>query len=173
MWFSIKCSFTKDKNISQLKDKYLGKRCFIVATGPSLTVEDVEKLDDEITFGLNSIFMMYDQSSWRSTYYVCLDENHTIKMIDNYSEKLNDACRQIKFFNKNSKKRIQSLEIENAVYLPISSVNDLLKEDEKFYFRQELDKGVYNGGTVTVMAIIIAMYMGFKDIYLLGVDCNY
>ena len=43
--------------LKQYKNKYDGKRCFIVATGPSLTVEDLSLLKNEITFGMNSICM--------------------------------------------------------------------------------------------------------------------
>ena len=35
----------KYKEIKKIKDIYKGKRCFIVATGPSLRIEDVEKLN--------------------------------------------------------------------------------------------------------------------------------
>ena len=41
--------------LKQYKNKYDGKRCFIVATGPSLTVEDLSLLKNEITFGCQVI----------------------------------------------------------------------------------------------------------------------
>ena len=39
-----------DRQFSRLKEfenKYNGERCFIIATGPSLTIDDLEKLKDE------------------------------------------------------------------------------------------------------------------------------
>ena len=32
---------------------------------------------------------------------------------------------------------------------------------------------VYSGYTITYSLIQLAVYMGFKEIYLIGVDCNY
>lgn len=43
-------------NIKALKNKYLGQRCFIVCTGPSLKIEDLEKIRNhgDITFSCNN-----------------------------------------------------------------------------------------------------------------------
>ena len=40
-------------------------------------------------------------------------------------------------------------------------------------FSEDVARVVYGGATVTYACIQIAVYMGFKEIYLLGVDCNY
>ena len=37
----------QDKRRKDIKGKYKGKRCFITATGPSLTVDDLELLRNE------------------------------------------------------------------------------------------------------------------------------
>ena len=37
------------KSLKLFKNKYKGKRCFIIGNGPSLKKEDLEKLKDEIT----------------------------------------------------------------------------------------------------------------------------
>ena len=47
------------ERLEALKGKYEGQRCFIVATGPSLTIQDVEALKDEKTFGLNRLYQIY------------------------------------------------------------------------------------------------------------------
>ena len=39
-------------------------------------------------------------------------------------------------------------------------------------FQQNIAKGMYAFGTVTNIAIGIAMYMGYKSIYLIGADCT-
>lgn len=54
--------------LKQYKNKYDGKRCFIVATGPSLTVEDLSLLKNEITFGMNSICMSSKLTDWIPTF---------------------------------------------------------------------------------------------------------
>lgn len=167
--------------LRSLENKHLNERCFIVATGPSLRIEDVEKLSNEFTFSVNSIFLIGDKTKWRSTYYLCLDEQHMKKMLDNYGDKIDSVSKDYKFFNANSKKEIEEYrnkgnKLENYAYLNISRVNELRYVNSKkpfFFFRKNPLCGIYNSGTVTNSAIIMAMWMGFKEIYLLGTDCNY
>ena len=40
-------------------------------------------------------------------------------------------------------------------------------------FSMNIDRFMYNGYTVTYVCIQLALYMGFKEIFLLGVDFNY
>ena len=40
-------------------------------------------------------------------------------------------------------------------------------------FSDDFSRKVYNGSTVTYVCIQLAVYLGFKEIYLLGVDYNY
>ena len=63
----------KYSRIKQLKNVHKDQRCFIVCTGPSLTLSDVEKLEKEITFGVNSIVKLYNKTMWRPTYYGIID----------------------------------------------------------------------------------------------------
>ena len=46
-------------------------------------------------------------------------------------------------------------------------------EKKKIEYSDDISVGVYDGFTVTNMAIQIAIYMGFKKIYLIGCDCDY
>ena len=58
--------YRPNKKYKALKNKHEGKRCFIVCTGPSLTLEDVNKLKNEYTFSMNNIFKCYDKTDWQS-----------------------------------------------------------------------------------------------------------
>ena len=55
--------------LKSLKGKYAGKRCFITCTGPSLTIEDLEKLEGEYVFGMNSISLIHDKTKWKPDFY--------------------------------------------------------------------------------------------------------
>lgn len=57
------------EQIKKYKDIHQRERCFIVATGPSLTLSDLEVLKNEYTFGMNSIVKLFDKTDWRPTYY--------------------------------------------------------------------------------------------------------
>lgn len=164
-------SIIKNKNrykksydeIEKLKNKYQGKRCFIVGNGPSLTVEDLEKLKDEITFASHKIYIIFEDTSWRPTYYTAQDalliakETKEISKIT--SPKIISLLQDYKYEN-----------IDNTLYLKL----DCTTADNDFpLFSEDIKKCVYEGMTVSYSNIQIAVYMGFKEIYLIGVDHNY
>lgn len=155
--------------IEGLKGIYQGKRCFIIGNGPSLLADDLDKLKKEVTFAANRIFNIFDKTDWRPTYYLAVDSDF-IKY--NY-EKIKKVNARYIFLSNiyhiplNEKK-------ENMVYIneyakfPINKWNDtssFVSEDVSKYFSI--------GYTVTFTAIQLALYMGFQEIYLLGVDFNY
>lgn len=55
--------------LKQYYNKHKGERCFIVATGPSLTYADLELIKDEISFGVNSTIKILGKTNWCPTYY--------------------------------------------------------------------------------------------------------
>lgn len=157
------------KSIKTLKNSALSKRCFIVATGPSLTIEDVEKLENEVTIGVNSVFLIYDKTSWRPTEYVCTDDGYFKKMLDEYKFNPKELGKNNIFLNK---KNIGLIEKNTKIkYIRFSLWNR--STDFKWpAFHKDIEKGMYAFGTVTNIAIAIAMYMGYKEIYLIGTDCS-
>ena len=62
------CDFTK------FKDIHRGERCFVILTGPSLTLSDVNLLKNEVTFAVNSCIKLFSKTSWRPNYYVMTDK---------------------------------------------------------------------------------------------------
>ncbi len=163
---------SNSRKLSKLKNSTDKSRCFIVATGPSLTKEDVELLKDEVTFGVNGIFLMYDKSDWRPDYYVFTDSNHFEDMVKEYSLTVDNIAKNKVFLNEKSKKIHDIIKAnENTLYLTFSQWN---RRYDFFNYRysDDLVKGVYAFGTVTNISICIAAYMGFKEIYLIGADCS-
>ena len=55
--------------IKESKDKYAGKRCFVVATGPSLQISDLDAIKDEYSFAMNSCILALNKTEWRPTFY--------------------------------------------------------------------------------------------------------
>ena len=45
----------------RLKGKHRGKRGFIIGNGPSLKNTDLTKLEDEFTFGMNRIYLLFPE----------------------------------------------------------------------------------------------------------------
>ncbi len=156
-----------DKFLVSIKDKYCGKRCFIIGNGPSLTAEDLNKLQNEITFASNKIYNIFSETKWRPTFYTVFDdfiirEKNTVKDIDSFS------CG-MKFFRKEAFLPTYKLH-EPKCYIHSWSSRKYLNNP---VFSQDLKKGVYSIATVTYISLQLAAYMGFHEIYLLGMDNKY
>ena len=152
-----------DKKISGLRNKHLGRRCFIIGNGPSLKIEDLDRLKDEVTFASNKIYLAFEDTEWRPTYYSVIDvlvaENNRSKIDElNLSKIFESTVRP--FFKK-----------ESAIWL------DLLAhphgaENTPWFSINALD-GVYGGWTVIYLQLQLAFYMGIREIYLIGVDFSF
>ena len=86
------------------KNKHLGKRCFIIATGPGLNTVDLSFLKDEITIGMNLILRQKDftpdylcvaDSTLFNNHY---DEIITERMIDGFYI-VQGGCKMIDTYN--------------------------------------------------------------------------
>lgn len=146
-----------------LKNAYKGQRCFIIGTGPSLRLEDLECLQSEITFASNRIYELFDKTDFRPTFYVNQDHN----LIKTFGENIANIQAKEIFLPIDYKDRFNN---KNCRFF-------VLKHKE-FYpkqapFSKDLTKYLAQGFTVTYGAIQIAVYMGFSEIYLLGIDHNY
>ena len=141
-----------------------GRRCFIIGTGPSLTIEDLENLKNEITFASNRIFEIFPKTTWRPTYYI----NQDFKLIEKFQEEIKTVeCDRIflpidakPFFGDNDK--ISYFVLRHKDFYPGDAD-----------FSIHLNRYLGQGFTVTYGAIQLAFYMGFSEVYLLGIDHNY
>lgn len=152
------------KNIKDLKNIHHGQRCFIIGNGPSLKTEDLDKLKNEITFSFNRIYYIFNQTEWRPTYY-CSEDDKTIL---NSKEEINNLKLHNKFFPVNFPWDYK-IHFQNAKYY-ILKFGDRNSEPA---FSNDMTKGLYWGNTVAYTAMQMAVYMGIKEIYLVGVDHNF
>jgi hypothetical protein len=144
-----------------LKDKYIGQRCFVVGNGPSLNQLDLTYLNNEFVFGANSLFLKKDVS------IDALVVEDRLVFEDNL-ERLSEYNESTKFFPLDLKRKDKHLNFLNTHWLPFRRVHYsdrgfVSKEDGVFYW----------GGTVTYLSLQLAYYMGFKEIYLIGMDMSY
>lgn len=157
------------KVLGNYKGIHSGKRCFVIGTGPSLTIEDVEKLKNEYTIGVNTLFQMFEQIGWQTSYY-CIIDPRTYGNIQTEFEK-QDINNLFYAGNRILKKGVRGIPFE----LECSDFYKLKAPDvfEFTKFGDRLDEYIYDGASVVYAAIEIAVYMGFEEIVLLGTDCNY
>ncbi len=158
----------QNTQIKKFYQKHRGKRIFIVATGPSLLIEDLDKLysNQELSISVNYIFKAFDKTKWRPTYYGVSDPNIVSKW---KKEILQMECSG-KFISDVAWD-FSSEEVEANMYR--YHMYDIPYKD-KPCFSEDFSRGTYAAPTVTyVVGMQLAAYMGAREIYLLGVDCNY
>ena len=150
--------------IEALRNCHKGERCFIIGNGPSLRAEDLDKLKNEITFACNRINLIFDQTDWRPTYYCITDLAlfHSREI----QEEASDFADIKKLFC--SQTLTQNTKFENTNYFVM---NRMYREPPEF--SSDASNWLYEGGTITYISMQLAAYMGFSEIYLLGVDNNY
>jgi hypothetical protein len=155
----------------ELKNKHLGQRCFIVGNGPSIKQQDLTLLANEWTFCVNHFYRHPQIEDIKPKYYTIIDPKlitgeWPVSMLDEIIEK----CPQAKFFLSSQYQDIPQISAysERADIYWLYS-NQLVHEG----FSCSTDLTSCLGGvTVVTLCLFAAIYMGFQDIYLLGIDCD-
>lgn len=172
------------ENLSKFKNIHRGQRCFILASGPSIKEQDLTVLENEFCIAVSQFFLHPDIATIKPQYH-CFAPQHspfddsTSKIIfDNYSKcyKFPVKC----FIGTSSYNYSYSTFLErnpqyniDASYINYEAAPDL---DEHNYTNSEIwdiTKRPFGLMTVVYEAIQVANYMGFTEIYLLGVDHDY
>lgn len=150
-----------------------GRRCFVIANGPSLAQTDLRNLASEITIGSNGLFLMFDKMGYLPTFYTVQDD----LVAEGFAEQINTIKGTIKLFPR-----------ELAYCLPPDSDTiyfNLLPDSYQRYldkhmnenfrpnFSERLDKAAYDGCTVTYLNLQLAYYIGCRRVYLVGLDHGY
>ncbi len=146
------------KNLKSYKNKHLNERCFIIGNGPSLTIKDLELLKNEKTMVCNSIIKIFGDLSFKPTYYFAQDA----QVIKDNLEIIKSTEEITKFIRSYYSGRYH---VKDAIYYNVY--------EDQIAFSPDISVGVYCGWTVVYSMIQFAVYMGFSEIYLLGVDFNY
>jgi hypothetical protein len=144
--------------LEALHNKHQGERCFIFGNGPSLNQMDLTPLAGEITFGLNRIYLLFDEVGFATTYHVTINRL-VIKQC--YDEIM--AIPSTKFMNWQGARHLVSVET------PVT----LLRTLADWQFSTDPTRGVWQGATVTFVAMQLAYYMGFAQVILIGVDHSF
>lgn len=140
--------------LAEFKDKHRGRRCVIIGNGPSLNKMDLSFLKNEITFGMNRIYLLFDKWNFVPTYYVSVNP----LVIEQSVEQI----RQI------AAPRFLTLE-----GLPFTGTADqnifIQRRPGGAHFSDDPRKGCW-WPTVTYAAMQLAYFMGFSEVILIGVD---
>lgn len=158
-------AYTKwGRNLKKLRGIHKGKRCFIIGNGPSLRAVDLEQLKDEYTFAFNRIYHIFAETSWRPTYYCTQDS----KIAAASAEEISEQIRTPYIFAPINLRWYENVDLNSAYFF-----NPIFAGEEVPEFSEDVSCFVGVGNTVAYTAIQVAVYMGFSEIYLLGVDHSF
>jgi len=154
-----KTRLMKDR-LDAMTNAHKGERCFIIGNGPSLAGMDLSNLASEITFGLNRIYLLFERLTFKPTYYVCVNDLVLTQFANEISR-----LTMPKFLSWNQR-RLFDVTDTTISFLRLSlSLTDRFNSNFRTPF--------YSGGTVTYVALQIALIMGFSEAILIGVDHSF
>ncbi len=146
------------RRLAAYKDKHKGQRCVIIGNGPSLKNTDVSRIKDEYTFGMNRIYLAFPEWGFETSYFVSIND----LVIEQCAEDIR-ALAMPKFLSWHSHPYIEPT--EDTMFLHTTYYDPV--------FARDVRSRVWEGATVTYVAMQIAFYMGFEQVILIGVDHSF
>lgn len=160
---------------AKYKNQYAGKRCFILGSGPSIKDQDLTKLRDEWTFAMNTFCMHKQYDQIHPKFYVIFHSEYlrgdktSIEFLNTLSSKIHEDT--ILVLPLKTKRLFESLNVlpkNKKIYIYVRGFMEKEKPDGF-----NITRAVPSPMSVSVMCLIVALYMGFDPIYLMGLEHNW
>ena len=151
-----------DRALLALRDRHRGQRAFIVGNGPSLRMDDLDRLVGEVTFGCNRIYLAFPETRFRPTYYTAIDAlgvQLDAPAIDAVGVDDPDMCKLMPYDVRPWLRRRAQ-----CVFFDMGAGN--LAGFSGDPLRQEL----FGGYSVLFIQMQLAFYMGVAEVYVIGCD---
>jgi hypothetical protein len=154
-----------DRRLAALKDVHKGQRAFIIGTGPSLRISDLHRLQKELTFACNKIYLAFNETDWRPTYYSVID-----MVLAEHNRKTISELELCKIFRHDLQPYFRGT--PGIVYVRARR-NPTKQGEPQPAFSENLLVGAYGGATVVYVQLQLAFHMGIREIYLIGLDFSF
>ena len=162
--------------------KHEGERCFILGNGPSLNNFEFDLLANENVFTVNRLMLHPDFPKLHSNYHMWMDPYGLVEadfsdskivcnVLDDF-KKLKDAGDPYLFLPAYVEENIKKTGLDKHLkirYVVDSGSNAIRNE----YLITDMARGISGAINVVQFTITLAIYMGFKEIYLLGCDATF
>jgi len=150
------------RRLTELKDIHKGKRAFIIGNGPSLKQTNLNRLKNEVTFAMNRFYLAFPELGF-TTSYICVTNDLVVEQFADDFVALPVpkfiAWRSHRHFDQN----MPAKDIPTFVYTSYTGPR----------FTGDVRKRVWEGATVTNLALQLAYHMGVEKAILIGVDHNF
>ena len=145
--------------LRQFERKHAGEDCFIIGNGPSLNQMDLAPLAEYYTFGLNKIYLMAERG-------IDLDLSYLVSCNALVVQQSHEAFERM----------------THPVFLSHTAAAGVVAELPHIHrlhtlnvwsFYDDITQPICEGWTVTYVAMQLAYYMGFRRVFLIGVDHSF
>ena len=153
------------------RNRHLGRRCFIVCSGPSVKEQNLLPLKEEITLFVSTGFLHPDYSTIQPTYHCTPGDAEQGSRFVKWYKRIDESIEDTELFLNGADEPFIR---KNGLFpkRPVNYLNMSLPWDRDRTEIYDLAARIPWVQSVPVMAILIAMYMGCAQIYLLGVDVD-
>jgi hypothetical protein len=154
IWMYSKSGKLNRFELKKLVNKHSGEDVILVANGPGLNKIDFKLFDNKVVFGMNRIYL----SKKINIDYLCCINDLVTKQFKNDFNKLSIPTF-FKFRHHNYIKKNKNYFFETG-FLNSS-------------FSCDISKGLNPAATVTYACLQIIFHMGFKRVFIVGLDHNF
>lgn len=145
--------------LESYRNAHANERCFILGNGPSLLRTDLSLLRNEFTFGLNRIYLLFPELGFPTTFLVSVND----LVLEQCAAEI--AGLDLPKFVTWRAHRWFEADL-GTIFLD----TDFTGLEN---FSGEATHRLFEGHTVTFVALQLAYFMGFTDVILVGVDHNF
>ncbi len=150
-----------------IRGKHRGSKAFVIGNGPSLQIADLTMLQNSISLASNKIYLAFESTPWRPTFF-------TIQDPFVWQKTKNELSIHFK-----------EVHVEDTEMLPVSSDLGLTVHTWRSLgptstpyrtppaFSGDMSRGAYGGFSVTFLNLQFAVHLGCNPIYLIGCDHYY
>lgn len=154
---------------SKYKNIHAGERVFVLCTGPSIKRMDLTRLKNEKVIATSGFYLHKDCQLIAPDYY-CLPtiEELTLDEKIEFLREIQQVLQRTNYFfriaDKLTVEKIEEYKREWVNYLSFTSIPNYESCDI------DLTSSVLGPQSVSIIALEIALYLGFQEVYLLGTE---
>jgi len=169
---TLRALFAPFEANSMLRGRHTGERCFILCTGPTVRTQDLRRLAGELVISVSSAYLHPDFQIFKPAYhcvpqitYGRMTENDVINWFRDVDQHVGDAEIVL---SGSERALVEARELfggRRVHYLLFDGDNGCSDEGVP-----DLTGPIPGPQSVPIMALMLALYLGCKTIYLLGTE---
>ncbi|HOC70472.1 MAG TPA: DUF115 domain-containing protein [Candidatus Hydrogenedentes bacterium] len=152
-----------------MRNKCKGRRCFVIANGPSLKDIDHRKLRKEITIGCNGIYKQFSEWGFHTS-YLLFEDIEQLELRRHDVGSVQGPVKMAAIYNAYAFKADSKTIFFNAPRMrgQLYYWKDLYPQ-----FSTDFAAIVHLGSTITHIMLQLAYHLGCDPVYIIGLDHDY